>query len=182
MKKLIWVLAVFVFFTGMAVPEVTHAFGARQFAYGEFSIEGTAKTTIKSTGDYFGTSKMEGYLVELDGVMQGSGEVHPDFSTSAFFGVTTNYYCDIQAPSYTWDNKRNILRSTVVGMACFDRIAGDSTPFVGATDCRMVLRFSNATKFNGKIICTDDVNDFKFVGNFKGKKLGTYNPMLFQQP
>ena len=182
MKKLIWILAVFVLFTGLAVPDNADAFRARQFANTEFSIEGIAKTTILSTGEYFGTSKMEGYLVELNGAMQGSGEVSPDFSTYALFGVTTNYYCGIQAPSYDWDNKKNILRSTEVEMACYDRIAGDSTPFVGASDCRLVLRFSNATKFNGKIICTDDVNDFKFVGRFKGTKLGTYNPLYFQQP
>ena len=182
MKNLIWILAVGVLFTGLAVPENAGAFRARLFANTEFSIEGTAKTTIKSTGDYFGTSKMEGYLVELNGAMQGSGEVSPDFSTRVLFDVTTNYYCDIQAPGYDWDNKKNILRSTNVEMACYDRIAGDSNPFIGANDCRMVLRFSNATKFNGRIICTDDVNDFKFVGNFKGTKLGTYNPMLLQQP
>jgi hypothetical protein len=161
------------------------AFGKNKFKSVEFRINGTAKTMIISTKDYLGKAPLEGYLVELNGAIISEVMIGTDFATSEIFGVSTPFFCEIQAVEYTWDRSTDELVATDAIGTCYDKIGRTDPwpdPFINVEGCEMVLKFSDSSNFSGKFKCLDEATDSKFIGKFEGAAMGTYNPDVFGPP
>lgn len=186
MKKIILIVITTICASLLITMGNALAFSTKLIKYGEFRIEGDAVTNIVATGDYLGKSPLEGYLVELDGVIVARVEIKGDFGTSEVWDIKTPYYCELLATGYDWSKikNKNKLVASDTSVNCFDLIGQQVDPFLSVTGCKMVLIFNNKSKFSGTMTCVDEVVEGfsgKFKGKFKGTRMGTYNPEVFQQ-